>query len=196
MELKVKDYKNGEILKIIREWDNISQEQLGELIGKDKKTIYNGIDRFKTLNQPSVCNKLFYARLFDNIRFPKGKYYEDTFVYHELLYKANSVVLTGENGYYFDFIEAVWLRAKFLIEHGIQPYGNEACLSLYVAVSNMEKNLIKTSENIDCFKLAKERYRFAYSILMKKGTKIGIKQKIRLVLLRYLPKLHTKLYGG
>ena len=41
MELKVKDYKNGEILKIIREWDNISQEQLGKLIGKDKKTIYN-----------------------------------------------------------------------------------------------------------------------------------------------------------
>lgn len=41
MELKVKDYKNGEILKIIREWDNISQEQLGNLIGKDKKTIYN-----------------------------------------------------------------------------------------------------------------------------------------------------------
>ena len=41
MELKVKDYKNGEILKIIREWDNISQEQLGNLIGKYKKTIYN-----------------------------------------------------------------------------------------------------------------------------------------------------------
>ena len=41
MELKVKDYKNGEILKIIREWDNISQEELGKLIGKDKKTIYN-----------------------------------------------------------------------------------------------------------------------------------------------------------
>lgn len=41
MQLKVKDYKNGEILKIIREWDNISQEELGKLIGKDKKTIYN-----------------------------------------------------------------------------------------------------------------------------------------------------------
>lgn len=41
MELRVKDYKNGEILKIIREWNNISQEQLGNLIGKDKKTIYN-----------------------------------------------------------------------------------------------------------------------------------------------------------
>lgn len=41
MELKVKDYKNGEILKIIREWDCISQEQLAKLIGKDKKTIYN-----------------------------------------------------------------------------------------------------------------------------------------------------------
>ena len=41
MQLKVKDYKNGEILKIIREWDNISQEESGKLIGKDKKTIYN-----------------------------------------------------------------------------------------------------------------------------------------------------------
>ncbi len=41
MQLKIKDYKNGEILKIIREWDNISQEELGKLIGKDKKTIYN-----------------------------------------------------------------------------------------------------------------------------------------------------------
>lgn len=41
MQLKIKDYKNGEKLKIIREWDNISQEELGKLIGKDKKTIYN-----------------------------------------------------------------------------------------------------------------------------------------------------------
>lgn len=41
MELKVKNFSNGEILKIIREWDNLSQEQLGNLIGKTKKTIYN-----------------------------------------------------------------------------------------------------------------------------------------------------------
>ena len=54
-----------------------------------------GEKRYQTLSQPSVCNKLFRADLFENIRFPKGKYYEDTFIYHELLFRAKNVVLTG-----------------------------------------------------------------------------------------------------
>lgn len=86
--------------------------------------------------------------MFANISFPYGKYYEDTYVYHELLYKADKVVLTGKTGYwylsrkgsilgrsqfsnrYFDFIEAVYMRADFLIKRDIQPYGDEAFLSL------------------------------------------------------------------
>ena len=97
----------------------------------DHEVLYQGKQRYKTLNQPSVCNKLFEAKLFEGIRFPKGKYYEDTFVYHEVLYRANNIVLTGTDSYwylsredsivgqpqyterYFDFIEAVYKRADF-----------------------------------------------------------------------------------
>ena len=67
----------------------------------DNQEVLEGIRRFDTLNQPSVCNKLFDAKLFANISFPYGKFYEDTYVYHELLYKADKVVLTGKTGYWY-----------------------------------------------------------------------------------------------
>ena len=177
----------------------------------DKKVLF-GERRFWTLNQPSVCNKLFDSNLFDNIRFPKGKYYEDTFVYHELLYKAKSVILTGSDSYwyferndsiigglqytdrYFDFIEAVWKRAKFLLENNVHPFGNEACLSLYAAFSNAEKNIEKTKENKFKFKRARMQYKLAYKTLVRKTNGISMKQKIRLIMLKYFPALHSKIY--
>lgn len=64
-------------------------------------SVYEADERFETLKQPSVCNKLFLAELFNDIQFPKGKFYEDTFVYHELLYRAERVGLTGKVGYWY-----------------------------------------------------------------------------------------------
>ena len=171
-----------------------------------------GEKRFQTLSQPSVCNKIFKANLFDNIRFPKGKYYEDTFVYHELLYRAKNIVLTGSDSYwylerndsivgrpqytirYFDFIEAVWERARFLLENDVQPYGDEACLSLYAAFSNAEKNIGKTAENREKFKEARKQYELAYKTLIGKKNSICMKQKVRMIVLKYFPVLHSKIY--
>lgn len=169
-------------------------------------------NRFQTLSQPSVCNKLFKADLFDKIYFPKGKYYEDTFIYHELLYRAKNVVLTGSDSYwylerndsivgsqqyttrYFDFIEAVWERAKFLLERNVQPYGDEACLSLYAAFSNAKKNIERTAENREKFKTARKQYELAYRTIIKQGNGISTKQKARMIVLKYLPALHSKIY--
>lgn len=169
-------------------------------------------ERYLTLQQPSVCNKLFDSKLFQEIYFPKGKYYEDTFIYHELLYRAKNVVLTGKEGYfylvregsiidghqymnrYFDFIEAVWNRAMFLTEHNVEPYGKEACLSLYAALSNAERNITKNAENRELFEKAHKQYKFVYNILKKYRTEISTKQRIRLILLRYFPKVHLKIY--
>lgn len=178
----------------------------------DNETVLLGNHRFETLKQPSVCNKLFLAKLFEGIRFPKGKYYEDTFVYHELVYRSKNVVLTGKDGYwyllredsivgrpqytdrYFDFVEAVWKRAKFLLDHEVQPYGDEACLSLYAALTNAEKYIIKTENNRMLFKKAYQYYQLAYENLMEHRNGIGFKQKIRLTLLKYCPSLHSKIY--
>lgn len=178
----------------------------------DQEKVLRGAYRFQTLDQPSVCNKLFRAELFDKIRFPKGKYYEDTFIYHEVLYRANSVVMTGKDSYwylvrkdsivgqpkytdrYFDFIEAVWKRAKFLCEHNEQPYADCACYSLYAAFSDAEKNIKKTAENKEKFRKARMQYEFAYQSLKKHGKEVCLKQKIRCVILKYFPAMHSKIY--
>lgn len=178
----------------------------------DHEVLYQGNQRYKTLNQPSVCNKLFEAKLFEGIRFPKGKYYEDTFVYHEVLYRANNIVLTGTDSYwylsredsivgqpqyterYFDFIEAVYKRADFLLKHDVQPYAKEACLSLYAAIANAESNIEENTKTIEKFLIARKQYTLAYNELMKMKNQIGIKQKLRLMLLKYFPKLHVKIY--
>ena len=178
----------------------------------DKEQVLMGNKKFLTLNQPSVCNKLFKAELFEGIRFPKSKYYEDTFVYHELLYRSKNVVLTGKESYwylergnsivggeqytdrYFDFIEAVNSRMEFLLQNQVQPYAQEACLSLYAAFSNAEKYIRKSMDNEKQFKKARQEFDRAYRYLMKCNRGITVKQKIRLVMLKYFPVLHSKIY--
>ena len=176
-----------------------------------EQTLLAGETRFETLKQPSACNKIFRADLFDGVRFPKGKYYEDTFVYHILAHRAENIVLTGHDGYfylsrresilgqprytdrYFDFVEAVHTRAAYLLERRVPHYGEEACLSLYAAVSNAEKMISKTKQNREKFARMHRWYRTAYDHLMKHPD-TNLKQKLRLVLLHYAPKLHSKLY--
>lgn len=36
MKIKANDYSDGEILKILREWNNLTQEDLAKKIGKNK----------------------------------------------------------------------------------------------------------------------------------------------------------------
>ena len=40
MKLKLNDYKD-EIIKILREWSNLSQEELGVKINKNRRSIYD-----------------------------------------------------------------------------------------------------------------------------------------------------------
>ena len=174
-------------------------------------TIWAGEQRFETLRQPSVCNKLFRADLFKELRFPKRKFYEDTFVYHVLAHRANRIALTGLSGYYylsrresilghsqftdryFDYVEAIHERAMFLFNHGVSRYGEEACLSLYAAIVNSTKNIRKTPQNAEYFQKMWEWYELAYRNLMS-SPDTSIKQKLRLFFLKYAPKIHNKLY--
>lgn len=174
-------------------------------------TLWDGVQRFETMKQPSVCNKLFRADLFEDVQFPKGKYYEDTFIYHILAHHANRIVLTGQDGYlylsrresilghqkysdrYFDFVEAVYARMTYLMEYQIDYYAEEACMSMYAAVSNGEKYMVETADNTKKIALMRYWYRIAYGYLMK-CPDVRLKQRIRLILLRYCPVLHSKIY--
>lgn len=197
------------ICNIVRIFDEGGTESFYQPV--KELTVLHGQKRFATLKQPSVCNKLFRADLFEGVRFPKGKFYEDTFVYHILAYRAGKIVLTGHDGYYylsrrdsilgqplytdryFDFTEAVYQRATYLAEHEVFYYAEEACLSLYVAIANAERYIPKTSENHNKVLRMRRQYLFAYDYLMQ-SRDTSWKQKIRLVLLRYLPALHSRIY--
>ena len=197
------------VCNIVRIYDDGTTEPFYNPVSE--LTLWEGQQRFETLKQPSACNKLFRADLFRDIRFPKGKFYEDTFVYHILAHRSNRIALTGHDGYYylsrresilgqprytdryFDFVEAVYLRMSYLLENQVPYYGEEACLSLYGAVSNAEKHITKTDANAHRFVLMRGWFSKAYKHLMSHpGT--GIRQKLRLVLLRYCPGMHSKLY--
>lgn len=174
-------------------------------------TVWDGLQRFETLQQPSACNKLFQADLFQNVRFPKGKFYEDTFVYHILAHRASRIALTGHDGYYylsrresilgqpkytdryFDMIEAVYDRMKYLLANNVPYYAEEACLSMYAVIADGEKYLVKTPDNAPKFEQMHRWYRTAYDHLMKQPD-TSLKQKLRLVLLRYFPALHSNIY--
>lgn len=197
------------VCNMVRTYENDEQEPFYAPV--HAKTVLADNKRFETLRQPSVCNKMFRASLFKEVRFPKGRYYEDTFIYHILAYHANRIVLTGHDGYYyrsrresilgqpqyteryFDFIEAVYNRAVFLTEHKVPFYAEEACLSLYAAASNGERYLDRAKCSKEKFRLMRQQYNFAYTRLIR-NPNVGLTQKIRLVLLCYLPALHNLLY--
>lgn len=174
-------------------------------------TVWAGQQRFETLKQPSVCNKLFRADMFRDVRFPKGKFYEDTFVYHILAHRAKAIALTGHDGYfylsrresilgqpkytdrYFDRIEAVYERVRYLIDHQVPYYAEEACESLYADVRLGSQYITPTEENREKFEQMWKWYDVAYRHLIHHSA-TSLKMKLRLILLKYAPRLHNKIY--
>lgn len=75
------------------------------------KIVYN----VNTCNN-CVWNKLFKRRLFDNIRFPEGKLFEDIFTMHKLIERANRVVFSFECKYNYLLRDGGITLSKFNIK--------------------------------------------------------------------------------
>lgn len=197
------------VCNMVRIYEDGAQEPFYHPV--DVLTVWDGQQRFETLKQPSSCNKLFRAELFENLRFPKDKFYEDTFVYHVLAHRSSRIALTGHDGYYylsrresilgaptfsdryFDRIEAVYKRTKYLIEHQVPYYAQEACESLYADVRVGSQYIAHTDANCEKFKKMWEWYDVAYRHLLHHPN-TSLKMKLRLILLKYAPRLHNKIY--
>ncbi|MBR2991081.1 MAG: glycosyltransferase [Solobacterium sp.] len=96
----------------------------------------------------SACNKLFRRSLFDDLRFPVGKYYEDLATVPVLLYKAERVAKVDEPLYeyrqrrgsiahtasrkIFDIYDALDGDIAYVREHGNEPEVLKALYSLYI----------------------------------------------------------------
>lgn len=60
-----------------------------------------GEEMMETVWRPAACNKLYHRSLFDEIRYPFGKLYEDLYIYHDILGKIDAVSFTGKNTYFY-----------------------------------------------------------------------------------------------
>ncbi len=88
------------------------------------------------LNKGDViaCNKLYQKAVFDGIRYPIGKYHEDEFVIHQILYHCEKMAVISTSLYYYfirnnsitekivpkniyDTLEALSQRCLFCEEH-------------------------------------------------------------------------------
>jgi len=41
MKIKINEYSNSNLIRLIREWANLTQKEFAHLIRKDKRTIYD-----------------------------------------------------------------------------------------------------------------------------------------------------------
>ena len=176
-----------------------------------EQMVLDGSDVFCTIYQPCAQAKLYKHFIFEDIRYPVGRLYEDTFVYHDVLAKAKRLVLTGQNTYYYlmrddsimhqsyklaftDIVDAIELRIKKLEELGLQELADDNRVFIYsrvaVAFANLDPNVPDNKKRLDEIK---KIYENEYQKLMK--TTSNSKQKFRYWLLKNNPNLHTKLFG-
>jgi len=129
-----KDMYNTLYQAIIREEADISscdflQCEEGEMddlskINKEEAVYltYQGKDSVKQLLRDkeinrSAWNKLYKSELFENIRYPVGKLYEDTYTTYKLYLLAKRVVHTNYKGYYYMFNPNSITREAFSPKH-------------------------------------------------------------------------------
>ena len=111
----------------------------------------NGIDVLHRIYQGSHSAlryvapwaKLYKKELFNGLCYPEGKIFEDIYLTHQLLYRCNSIVLLGDELYYYyehqdsimhqkynakklDYLEALKQRIEFFQTHNLKDLEKEA----------------------------------------------------------------------
>lgn len=192
---------------------NENSEPTGFVFPPTKQEIvYTGRDLLKLINQPSGPNKLYKSELFRSLRFPKGKLYEDLHIWHKHLQNISSCVMTGKTAYYYlirsesimhanytirntDDIEAFVERYEWLDSIGEHALANENRMFIYAnyakACAKLDKSIPEHSARLAEIK---KIYSDCCSVLLKDSS-VSSKQKLRLFVLRFLPKIHYILFG-
>ena len=177
----------------------------------NRLTLAKSHNKYESLSFHSASNKLYKKRLFDTIRYPNGKLYEDLFVYHYILDEVDKTAYTGINSYFYcirsgsimtspytirstDIIYGYYDRAKFLDDRKEYRLADEDYLWVYsrvaIAFSHLDKSV---SENKAKLKEVKRLYNSVAFRMIVRGA-YSIKQRIRCCVLLLSPSLHELLY--
>ena len=173
----------------------------------------SGAKMMETVWRPSACNKLYEKSLFNGLRYPYGKLYEDLFIYHDILAQVDRAVLTGKNSYYYfnrqnsiinkkydirntDLIEGLDLRIKGLRKMKFNDLADRQLSFLFNATveafCRIQDPDDKTNARLHEVKAICDRH--FPEMMNYKGFTLAKKAKI--LLFRYFPSIYTIAFGS
>lgn len=174
-------------------------------------TLAEGHEKYESLLRHCAVNKLYKRDVFDTIRYPKGKLYEDLYVYHLILDKVDKTAYTGKNSYFYrtrsgsimnttytihstDIVWGYHNRARFYDSKKEYRLADDAYLWVYsrtaVAFSHLDKSI---KENAEKLKEVKKLYN-SDIIRMVLFSSFSLKQRLRCLVLLISPTLHEKFF--
>ena len=115
----------------------------------------------------SAWGKLYKKELFEKIRFPVGKIYEDQYIIPIIFYNSNTVVWTSKKLYGYRQREGSIIRRGFSLKHYDDIGAIENCISYFESVFEFEI--------VEAAKLKKKSLLAYYSLLSRKA---GIYQNL------------------
>lgn len=193
---------------------NEAQKPKTEVMTEDVVYVYNTVDSLGQLlcGKYSIqftiaCGKLFKRNIFDVIRFPKGKHYEDSATNHLWYAKAKKTVYTNCALYYYlqregsiksserfkdtDMLDAAIEKLNFLKEWNDGYYKNEGyagyvscCLGVYPRLAD-SLSYKKTDLMIDLKNISR--------MINRKEIMINGNLKARLRFFLMLPGLYSRI---
>ena len=107
-------------------------------ISRDK--VFDTVDKFGCISFVIQVCKLYHKKIFESLRYPKGKIHEDEFVFHKIYRQVNEIYYANlrlyahrqtvnstmrRNGLpdsHADIIEARWERLLFFQKYGVVKY--------------------------------------------------------------------------
>ncbi len=184
-----------------------------------KNSIYTQTEMYTKLAESgywffvTAWNKLYKRSLFDDIRFPKGKYHEDEFVIHYIISHCGKVVCLQDRLYNYvqrqgsimnssfsvknlDGIEAKLDRAVFFCERQLFDQAVASLVNIVDSLHKAHKELPEHSSQV-IINTLKENAKLCFEKISKQ-THISFKKKVKFTLFFKTPRLYnivvTKFY--
>ena len=173
----------------------------------------SGEEIIQTVWRPAACNKLYHRSLFEGIRFPFGRLYEDLFIYHDILARVDSISFTGRNSYYYfnrqrsimnkkydirntDRVIGLDLRIKKLREMGYQELADQQ-------LPYMFNDTVEAYEKLNTTKSIEKKRRKEVKTICNRhfwemvfSRVFTVSQKAKISLFRFLPGVYLHVFRG
>ena len=186
-----------------------------KMIETNSVEIYNEDNKFDSLFYNDVirfivaCNKLFKREIFDTICFPKGRYYEDSFIAHHIIDKVSKMVYTDEVLYYYrlrkgsitskydikrlDDLDAMKDRMNLFNEkYKNTKYADLSIILYYDMLIRVYCNFIYYKKNLKDYKSVVKKLKSEYDINYKRIIKISNSKwkRMKYWLFKYFPNIY------